>query len=280
MAFWIRAATLVIGHNTYSLENMDFSFEIPFEDTDEPPVATIKVTNLAASTRAGIKRNDPVILNAGSEGDIGCLLVGKVVGLTHKQSNVDWVSTFTVQPCADEILGSRINKTYAKNTKASVIIRDLLNIFGVEVAKCELSKDKVYPRGRVCRGKMKQVLTEIIVNECKSRFIIRATGQIYITAANGAINNGVVLTSATGLLRSDEEKVTIPLETKENSQKKGKDREDDWISRSCILNYRIATAEQVKIQSKDLNGKFVVKEGKHSGSRTGKWETSMKLEPR
>ena len=280
MAFWIRAATLVIGHNKYSLENMDFSFEIPFEDTDEPPVATIKVTNLAASTRAGIKRNDPVILNAGYEGDVGCLLVGKVVGLTHKQSNVDWVSTFTVQPCADEILGSRINKTYAKNTKASVIIRDLLNIFGVEVAKCELSKDKVYPRGRVCRGKMKQVLTEIIVNECKSRFIIRATGQIYITAANGAINNGVVLTSATGLLRSDEEKVTIPLETAENSQKKGKDREDDWISRSCILNYRIATAEQVKIQSKDLNGKFVVKEGKHSGSRTGKWETSMKLEPR
>ena len=280
MAFWIRAATLVIGHNKYSLENMDFSFEIPFEDTDEPPVATIKVTNLAASTRAGIKRNDPVILNAGYEGDVGCLLVGKVVGLTHKQSNVDWVSTFTVQPCADEILGSRINKTYAKNTKASVIIRDLLNIFGVEVAKCELSKDKVYPRGRVCRGKMKQVLTEIIVNECKSRFIIRATGQIYITAENGAINNGVVLTSATGLLRSDEEKVTIPLETKENSQKKGKDREDDWISRSCILNYRIATAEQVKIQSKDLNGKFVVKEGKHSGSRTGKWETSMKLEPR
>lgn len=280
MALWIREAILVIGHNKYSLAGLDFSFEIPFEDTDEPPVATIKVTNLAASTRAGIKRNDPVILNAGYEGDVGCLLVGKVVGLTHKQSNVDWVSTFTVQPCADEILGSRINKTYAKNTKASVIIRDLLNIFGVEVAKCELSKDKVYPRGRVCRGKMKQVLTEIIVNECKSRFIIRATGQIYITAANGAINNGVVLTSATGLLRSDEEKVTIPLETKENSQKKGKDREDDWISRSCILNYRIATAEQVKIQSKDLNGKFVVKEGKHSGSRTGKWETSMKLEPR
>ncbi len=280
MAFWIRAATLVIGHNKYSLENMNFSFEIPFEDTDEPPVATIKVTNLAASTRASIKRNDPVILNAGYEGDVGCLLVGKVVGLTHKQSNVDWTSTFTVQPCANEILGKRINKTYAKNTTASVIVRDLLNIFGVEVAKCELTKNKVYPRGRVCRGKLKKVLTEIVVNECKSRFIIRATGQVYITAASDAINNGVVLTSSTGLLRSDEEKVTIPLETKENSQKKGKDREDDWISRSCILNYRIATAELVKIQSQDLNGKFVVKEGKHSGSRTGKWETSMKLEPR
>lgn len=141
----------------------------------------------------------------------GCRGAG-VVGLKHKQSNTDWTTTITVQPCADEILGSLINKTYAENTKASAIVRDLLNIFGVEVAKCELSIDKSYPRGRVCRGKLKQVLTEIVVSECKSRFIIRATGQIYITKADDGINNGVTLTTATGLLRSDEEKVVIPVE--------------------------------------------------------------------
>ena len=83
----------------------------------------------------------------------GCRGAG-VVGLKHKQSNTDWTTTITVQPCADEILGSLINKTYAENTKASAIVRDLLNIFGVEVAKCELSIDKSYPRGRVCRGKL------------------------------------------------------------------------------------------------------------------------------
>lgn len=63
------------------------------------------VTNLSANTRANIKKNDPVILNAGYEGDVGCILIGKVVGLKHKQSNTDWTSTLTVQPCADEILG-------------------------------------------------------------------------------------------------------------------------------------------------------------------------------
>lgn len=52
-------------------------------------------------------------------------------------------------------------------------MKDLLNIFGVEVSKCELTTDVSYPRGRVCRGNLKQVLTEIVVNECKSRFIIR-----------------------------------------------------------------------------------------------------------
>ena len=88
MSFWIRDATLVIGNNKYTLDGLNFSFEIPFEDSDEPPVATIKVMNLSANTRANIKKNDPVILNAGYQGDVGCILVGKVAGLKHKQANV------------------------------------------------------------------------------------------------------------------------------------------------------------------------------------------------
>ena len=101
MAFWIREATLVIGNKKYTLGDLDFKFSIPFDDSDEPPVATVTVTNLSANTRANIKKNDPVILNAGYEGDVGCILIGKVVGLKHKQSNTDWTSTLTVQPCAD-----------------------------------------------------------------------------------------------------------------------------------------------------------------------------------
>ena len=61
MAFWIRAATLVIGNSKYDLDGMNFTFNIPFEDSDEPPVATVTVTNLSANTRNGIKKDDPVI---------------------------------------------------------------------------------------------------------------------------------------------------------------------------------------------------------------------------
>ncbi len=280
MAFWIRAATLVIGSNKYTLGQMNFSFEIPFEDSDEPPVATVKVMNLSENTRASIKKNDPVILNAGYEGDVGCILVGKVAGLKHKQANVDWTTTITVQPCADEILGKMINKTYKENTAALAIVQDLLNIFGVEIGKCELSINTSYPRGRVCRGNLKQVLTDIVVSECKSRFIIRATGQVYITKANDGINNGLMLTPATGLLRADEEKVAIAVETQSNSQITGEARDDDdHVSRSCLLNYSVATAEVVKIQSSNLNGQFIVSKGKHVGDWKGAWKTSMELKP-
>lgn len=280
MSFWIRDATLVLGSNKYTLDGLNFSFEVPFEDSDEPPVATVKVMNLSENTRNGIKKNDPVILNAGYRGDVGCILVGKVAGLKHKQANVDWTTTITVQPCADEVLNKLINKTYTENISAMAIVKDLLNIFGVEVGKCELSINKTYPRGRVCRGNLKQVLTEIVVSECKSRFIIRTTGQVYITKADDGINNGLTLSPTSGLLRSDEEKVAIPIETKSNSQKTRESRDDDdHVSRSCLLNYGVATAEVVKIQSADLNGRFLVSKGKHTGGRTGDWKTSMELKP-
>ena len=280
MSFWIRDATLVLGSNKYTLDGLNFSFEVPFEDSDEPPVATVKVMNLSESTRNGIKKNDPVILNAGYQGNVGCILVGKVAGLKHKQANVDWTTTITVQPCADEILNKMINKTYTENITALAMVKDLLNIFGVEVGKCELSINKSYPRGRVCRGKLKQVLTEIVVSECKSRFVIRTTGQVYITKSDDGINNGLTISTATGLLRADEEKVAIPVETKSNSQKTGESRDDDdHVSRSCLLNYGVAAAEVVKIQSSDLNGQFLVSKGKHVGGRTSDWKTSMELKP-
>ena len=191
MGFWLRYATLTIGSNKYSLDELNFTFDVPFKDSEEPPVATVTVTNLSSSTRANIKRDDPVILNAGYQDDIGCILIGKVVGLKHKQSNVDWVTTLTVQPCADEILDKLVNKTYVENIAASAMIRDLLNIFGAEVSRCELSIDRNYPRGRVCRGVLRQILSEIIVSECKSRFIVRTTGQVYITKSDDGIDNGL-----------------------------------------------------------------------------------------
>ncbi len=235
--------------------------------------------NLSSNTRANIKKNDPIILNAGYEGDVGCILIGKVIGLKHNQSDVDWTTTLTVMPCADEILNRLINKTYTENITAIAMVRDLLNIFGIEVGRCELSFNKNYPRGRVCRGILKQILTDIVVSDCKSRLVVRATGQIYITKEGDGIDNGILLTPETGLLRTNEDKIIIPLETTLNTQKTGENRKEDFISRSCLLHYDIAPAEVIRFQSNDLNGTLLVAKGKHTGARTGDWKTSMELKP-
>ncbi|MBR1868744.1 MAG: hypothetical protein IJ799_01610 [Bacteroidales bacterium] len=278
MAFWLRAATLVLGKSAYDISGLDFSFEVPFEASEEPPVATVSVTNLSAKSRAAIKKNQQVILNAGYEGDVGCILVGKVVGLKHKQTKTDWTTTITVLPCADKVLGQRINKTYKRGTKASALIKDLLNIYGVEVGKAQLAQDRTYPRGRVCKGKLINVLTDIVVNECKSRIVTFPTGRVYITKTKEGVGGAIKMSESTGLLRSDEDKVVFEVEKKKETSTE-KETEKDLTPRSCLLNYNVGPASVIKIETGSMKGTYTVEKGSHKGSGTGDWVTAMELAP-
>lgn len=201
MDFWLRSATLQIGGNRYSMDDLAFDFEVPFEDSDELTTATVNAYNLSANTRNSIKKGDPVIINAGYEGDLGVIFVGQVSGLSHKHSSTEWTTKITATEALDQWLTAQVNKTYTKSIKAKAMVQDLLNIFGIEVGTFELAIDKEDPRGRVCKGKLKDVLKEIVVSDCKSRFLIRC-GKIIINNPADGVNKGYLLSPETGLLRT------------------------------------------------------------------------------
>jgi len=280
MAFWIRSATLQIGGKKYSMDELSFDFEVPFEDSEELTTATINAYNLSASTRNSIKKGAPVIINAGYEGDLGVIFVGQVSGLSHKHNNTDWTTKITATEALDEWLTAQINKTYTKSIKAKAMLQDLLNIFGIEIGTFELAIDKEYPRGKVCKGKLKDVLKEIVVSDCKSRFLIRC-GKIIINDPNDGVNKGYLLSPSTGLLRSDEAKEIIPIETNLSSKKSSEEKAEEAATkkRSSLLNYHLGPADIIKIQSSDLNGRFMIVSGTHKGSQTGDWKTEIEVRP-
>jgi len=279
MAYWIRDATLQIKNRRYTLEKLDFSFDIPFEDSDELTTAIITATNLAANTRNNIRRGDPVIVNAGYEGDIGCIFVGKIAGLSHKKGATDWTSKITATVALDEWLHGKVNKTYKQGITAKAMMTDLLNIFGLEVGAFELANNVVYQRGRVCRGKLKDVLREIVVSDCKSRMMIRPTGQLIINKPDEGVTKGYLLTAKTGLLKSTDESEAISIATALNTQTGPDEKEEHLKTRASLLNYRIGPADLIRIESHDLNGRFMVVRGRHFGSRSGDWKTEMELRP-
>jgi len=280
MAFWIRSATLQIGGKKYSMDELSFDFEVPFEDSEELTTATINAYNLSASTRNSIKKGAPVIINAGYEGDLGVIFVGQVSGLSHKHNNTDWTTKITATEALDEWLTAQINKTYTKSIKAKAMLQDLLNIFGIEIGTFELAIDKEYPRGKVCKGKLKDVLKEIVVSDCKSRFLIRC-GKIIINDPNDGVNKGYLLSPSTGLLRSDEAKEIIPIETNLSSKKSSEEKAEEAATkkRSSLLNYHLGPADIIKIQSSDLNGRFMIVRGTHKGSQSGDWKTEIEVRP-
>ena len=157
---------------------------------------------------------------------------------------------------------------------------DLLNIFGLEIGEFTLAVNKVYDRGLVCSGKVKDELKKIVVNDCKSRFLIR-TGSVYINDPASGLANGIVLTPQSGLLFSGNEVEESVVAVGSDSQKSSstKSEEGNYVTRECLLNYHIGPAEQITIQSKSLNGRFIVAKGKHSGSPKGNWKTTLEMRP-
>ena len=223
------------------------------------------------------KKNQVIILNAGYEGDVGALFVGQVASVSHKQSGTEWQTKITATAALSQWLNAQVNKTYEAGSMAQDIVRDLLNIFGLEIGMCQLVVNTIYPRGRVCTGKLKDILTEIVVNECKSRLLIRAN-QIIINNPADGVNIGYFLTPESGLLMysddSDSTEISNP-QTSGDAEKKAEE-EKTW-KRQCLLNYRLGPGDIVQIQSRELNGRFQIVSGKHKGSPTGSWVTEIEF---
>lgn len=280
MSYWMRSATLQIGSKRYDMDDLYFEFEVPFEDSDTLPTATFKAYNLAESTRKGIKRGDVIILNAGYEGDVGSIFVGQVSACNHKHQNTEWITEISATAAMDQWLSAKVAKTYAKGSTAQEIVPDLLNLFGVEIGEFSLAVNKVYDRGLVCNGKVKDLLSRIVVSDCKSRFLIRS-GAVYINDPTRGVQNGLVLTPQSGLLISGKETEETVVAVGSDSQKSAsaKSEEGNYVTRECLLNYHIGPAEQVQVQSKSLNGTFIVASGKHTGSPKGNWKTTIELKP-
>lgn len=280
MSFWMREASLQIGGKRYGMDDLYFEFEVPFEDSDTLQTAKFKAYNLSEATRKGIKRGDVIILNAGYEGDVGAIFAGQVSACSHKHQNTEWITEISATAAMDQWLSSKVSKTYAKGSTAKEIVSDLLNIFGLEIGEFTLAVNKVYDRGLVCSGKVKDELKKIVVNDCKSRFLIR-TGSVYINDPASGLANGIVLTPQSGFLFSGDEVEESVVAVGSDSQKSSstKSEEGNYVTRECLLNYHIGPAEQITIQSKSLNGRFIVAKGKHTGTPKGNWKTTLEMRP-
>ena len=278
MNFWKRAATLQIGIKRYDLSSLFFSFEIPFEDSEELKTATIVAYNLSKATRSEIKKGQVIILNAGYEGDIGGIFVGKVSRAASRQDGTEWITTISAAEALEEWLTKRINKTYAPGSKASAILKDLLNLFGLELGSLELVVDKEYPRGRVCKGKLKDVIIEIVTTDCKSRFLIK-NGTVIINNPRTGQNMGYHLSARTGLLKSTDEKDDTEPVTNQTTVKCDEEGSEITYNRRCLLNYHLAPGDIIKITSSTLNGKYLIKGGRHSGSPSADWITEIEVKP-
>lgn len=269
MKFWRREATLQIGTKRYSLNDLDFSFKVSFEDTEKLTTLECTVKNLSPNSRKNIKKGDIIIINAGYEGDIGVIFAGEISAFQHSKSETDWNTKILAAVTVDRWLTAQVNKTYIAGYAKQILI-DLLNIFGLEVGEFALAYNKYYSRGKVCRGKLKDVIKDIVVNDCKSKFTIKNQA-IIITPTSGSENIVYTLTENSGLLASKTGKNELSTDESSSSN------EEETIKRECLLNYRIGAGDRVRIVDRELNGTYRIVRGTHEGSRSGSYKTTIEV---
>lgn len=241
-----RQKQLII--NDVVMPDLEIDFNITFNADDEQPVNDVSIVNLTPETIRGIGNGQTVILNAGYNGNMGNILVGKISDTETESDSVDRTLKLMVTPDINVILSQTISKSYAPGTMASFAVKDILNSVDMEVGTINLNADICYTDGKVFSGTVDAALKEIV--QATGSFMFVRCNIIYIVDSVYEIDTGVLLNASTGLIGSPE---VVDI----NGAK--------GYKITSLLNPMLTLGSVFRLESKYLSGLFRVQNGTHSG---------------
>ena len=248
--FWIRETTVAGCGREFRYPDYEIQFRADFTKGGDPSVAIIELYNLAPETEQIFKRGEEMVLRAGYQGDIGIVMSGEIRHFRAFSEGVDRVCEIEVHDTSKEYQGKEISESYVSGTTGSQILERVISMSGLERGKIQLVRDAVYLEGRSVDGKIRTVI-EKIAKDCGAEVIV-VDGTIHVLPPDGWHDEAVLLTPETGLIdtpnriESDDEGSSVL-----------------WEAES-LLNYRIRAGTLVQIESKYVNGLFVVESGTHT----------------
>lgn len=261
-----RTAILEVGKRVaINSDELTLRFDVVFDDDTDPNESVIEVFNLSSSTIAYLKRNERLSLTAGYKSDgKGVILTSRVSSVRMVMSGVDKITRITVidgpsldgieLPERTEVTGKKKKKvkktrkkTYAKNTKASQIVRDLVPLLGVAVGKIRVPRDVTFSKGYTVEGKVLDELKKL-AKTCRAQVFIHKQRLYFCTVADVATSTQFTFSSDTGLIGSPE--------YYENDEESG-------YKVRALLQFRVGVGSLISIDSRSVKGRFRVKRGRH-----------------
>jgi hypothetical protein len=246
MKQYIRSTDVTIGDRTFRSEELHIDFDVPFDDNVTPNESNIRIYNLSDDSINRIEHNQQLTLMTGYEGDIGLLLQGRVSYVTTRKVGPDKVTTVYVIDGPD-LTGVKIErKAYAKGTRGSAILNDIVPLLKLPIAAFRLPSEKVYDEGYSISGQIVDNLSQI-ARDCGASFYVNR-GNLYIRSLSDGDDAQFVLKTDTGLLDSPEFFF---------------DDDAKGYNIRCLLQHRITTASIIDLDSKYAKGRFRARRGRH-----------------
>lgn len=249
-----HTVTIKIGDITIDNEELDCEFDIPFDDDTEADEAEIIVYNISDTTIQNIKRDAQISVTAGYGDDTGIIFSGIISKVRSYYSGNDRVTE--IYAINQAVLKERElkSKSYAKGTKASKILQDLISQVGIPVAVFAPKRDHTYKDKSTVDGGLMENIRKYAKVCGVSAYICK--GQIYARHILDGDGLDFTLSSDTGLLSLSEFEEEQTAEDFKDTVK--------GYEMTMLLQHRITTASLIHVQSRNVTGVYRVREGSHT----------------
>ena len=236
-------------------DDLDFTFNVPFDDDLEPNEADVTIYNLSDETSSKIKYNDEIIITAGYGEDTGIIFVGRVSkAFTNWQGNdrVTEISAIDTQNL-DNIELEDIS--YGAGTTAQTILKDLISKLNLPVAVSKPRRDYTYADKVNVTGKLLDNIKKFSEVCGVSTYINQ--GKVYTRYIKDGDNIGFNISVETGMI--DDPQIFEEEQTAEDFKET-----ITGYDVKLLLQHRITTASIINIKSRNVTGQYRVRSGKHT----------------
>nr|DAR71774.1 MAG TPA: major tail protein [Caudoviricetes sp.] len=253
-ALFKRSIIIQTGKVTINADDLDMEFDVEFDDDTETNESEITVYNLSDTTIQNIKKGEKLTLTAGYKEDTGIILSGFISQVKTSFDDLDKVTIIKVVDSAGGAEREIKDLAFAKGLSASKVLRKLIEMTKLPLAVFSIQRDFVYKDGLTINDGLMETIKKQAQVCGVSAYVNK--GQVYVQPLSKGEDVNFSLTVDTGLISLSEFEEEITAEKFTDAVK--------GYEITMLLQHRISTGSILNIQSKNVSGRYRVREGQHT----------------
>lgn len=259
-------ATIKCNGAVIKSSELDIEFDIPFDDDMEYDEAEIIIYNLNDTTKSRLTKEQKITVEAGFKGDTGVIFTGYISKTSTKYEGVDRKTTLI---CLDRLNETELTETtYKAGTKASAILKSLLQKTGTPIAVFKVRNDYTFKDEQKVDGNLMENIKKY-ADICGISVYV-SQGKIYARYLKEGDNLNFTVKEETGLIGSPTEY------EEENTANEDKPETIKGYEIETIMQHRFRAGGIVTLKSRDASGQFRIRSGAHT-FRSGEATSRIKV---
>jgi hypothetical protein len=269
MKYFNRVCVVDISPNI-RVEKLRIKFEIKKTIIANTNYCRVDIYNLSQTTRNRITSDSTSLVRvlAGYSNYNGLIEIGQgnISNVIHSYKSPDVITTILSKDGFNSIINNRISLSFIDKTPLSSIINTIISKLNIPVKYVNYNKSIQIKNGFSYVGAITDVLDQL-GRQYSFKWSIQDGQLLILNGEQGTGNQNVFLSAKTGLIESPE----LIIKTKKLQELKKNE-----YKVTCLMQPQLQVGDFIQIESKTLNGTFIVNELLHIGDTEGnEWYTKL-----